>query len=75
MQVTSALLIVIASIYAVDALSSGAPEQACDTLSPDPTAHSNDPQDTPVPYNIDLSAFDDGTGSYVYVPGYTYTCE
>ena len=75
MQVTLALLIVIASIYAVDAFSGGAPVQACDTLSPNPANHGADPQDSDVPYSIDLSVFDDGTGSYFYTPGNTYTCE
>ena len=49
----------------------GAPPAACSSLSPNPFAHEAQPQTSQVPYEIDLSAFDDGTGSLSYTPGET----
>ena len=35
----------------------GAPQAACQTLAPDATQHGAQPQDSDVPYVLDLSAF------------------
>ena len=51
----------------------GAPREACTTATPNhPPAT---PQNTTNPYSIDLSVFDDGSGSFTYLPGRTYECE
>jgi len=50
----------------------GAPRGACTTATPN---HPATPQDTPNPYDLDLSVFDDGSGSFAYLPGRTYQCE
>ena len=52
--------------------STGAPWGACTTVTPN---HPATPQNTPNPYRIDLSVFDDGSGSFTYLPGRTYQCE
>lgn len=56
-------------------LSSGAPLQACDNLTPNPTSHLAQPQTGPVPYGIDYSELDvvNGTTMPAYNPGQTYT--
>ena len=67
----------LASLYGpqqVSSFSMGAPIDACDTLSPNPTRHGAQPQTTEVPYIIDLSPFDDN-GTLEYSPGQTYTCK
>ena len=57
----------------VESFSSGAPSGACGTLSPNPTRHGADPQTTPVPYEVDLSALRNGnTDTYCYIPEETY---
>ena len=62
-----------ASLYQqASSLSSGAPPQACDTLSPNPTQHGAQPQTSTVPYSIDLDQFC-YNGTYSYTPGATYT--
>ena len=68
----STVVLVAASIYLVDALPGGAPTGACDNLTPSPSAHGA-PQTSVSPYVIDLTQFDDNNGSFVYVPGRTYT--
>ena len=55
-------------------LPSGAPSEACGTLSPDPSAHDAEPQTTPAPYEIGLESLEDENGGHSYVPGETYTC-
>jgi hypothetical protein len=69
------LVLGFATFYLASALPGGAPPEACSTLTP---SHSRDgtiffPQTTVVPYEINLSVFDVENGSYVYVPGRTYT--
>ena len=59
----------------VESLPSGAPLQACDTLSPALEGHTAPTQMSPVPYIIDLSPFADDHGGYYYLPGETYTCK
>ena len=57
----------------VESYSDGAPSDACGTLSPDPGRHGAQPQTSPVPYEVDLSALRSGTtNTYCYVPGETY---
>lgn len=68
------LAIVGAGWHGVESFSGGAPSQACDTLSPDPSQHLGQPQGTTVPYSIDLSPLNDPTsGQPTYTPGQTYT--
>ncbi len=57
-----------------DGFSSGAPSQACSTLTPDPGGHQAAPQAGVPPYEVDLSALDDGNSGFEYEPGATYTC-
>ncbi len=66
------LTILYSIIYRVECRSSGAPSEACATLSPNPTAHGAQPNTGPVPYIIDLSDFDEGDNVLEYQPGATY---
>ena len=51
----------------------GAPREACNSVTPNhPPAT---PQNTSNPYHIDLSIFEDGSGSLTYLPGRMYQCE
>ena len=69
-----ALLISIA--LTVEGRSNGAPAEACDTLAPAVSGHLNaQPQATPNPYSVDISAFSDGNGGFEYNLGGTYTCK
>ena len=66
------LALCCAAIFVVsDATSAGAPIQACDNLTPG-APHGTTEQATPNPWMIDISSFDNGTGAYYYIPGYTY---
>jgi hypothetical protein len=67
----AALLLLITASYLdqSEGFPSGAPPEACSTLSPTPFAHGAPPQASTVPYEVDLSAFDDGSGTLSYVPG------
>ena len=56
----------------VGALPTGAPQAACGTLSPNPIEHGALPSTSPLPYSIDLSAFDVGGGVLQYTPGNSY---
>ena len=57
----------------VHTLPSGAPAAACDTLT---QQHGGvTPQTSPIPYQIDLSPFDDGDGGFAYEPGRAYECK
>ncbi|CAI8006863.1 Putative defense protein 3, partial [Geodia barretti] len=52
------------------AFSSGAPSNACISLTPD---HGGFPQPPPSPYTVDLSVFNMyGDGNNYYLPGQTY---
>lgn len=54
----------------------GAPAGACDSLSPNPTAHGAQPQTSDVPYTISLMPFYNANdSSFTYYPGRTYTCK
>ena len=66
------LLLVFCAAPALS-FSTGAPQEACTTATPD---HRAAPQTTPTPYRIDLSVFeDDGGGDFTYLPGRSYQCE
>jgi len=54
-----------------NALRTGAPAEACDTLTPQ---HTGSPQSSTVPYVINMDQFSDGDGGFWYTPGQTYTC-
>ena len=70
------IFLVAASIFStVECFPSGPPAAACATLSPNPTVHGAQPQTSPVPYAINLSALDDGNGGFSYEPGMTYRRE
>ena len=69
----SLFLTLVATPLSVHGFSTGAPADACTTLT---QQHgSNSPQTSTVPYTIDLSVFDDGAGGFVYVPGMSYQRE
>lgn len=68
------LLILLTLSYQVESFPSGAPAGACSTLTPALPQHIDLPQTTPVPYEVDLVAFDDGNGGFFYLPGVTYSC-
>ena len=55
-----------------DAIPNGAPSAACNNLTPAGPHNINTEQETPNPWMIDISGFDNhGTDTY-YIPGYTY---
>ncbi len=60
----------------VEGFSGGAPVQACDTLSPNPTMHGAPAQISAVPYAISLMPFYNASdNSFTFYPGRTYTCK
>ena len=68
------VLLLISNAPSVHPYPTGAPQQACMTATPNhPAALA--PQTSTNPYSIDLSVFDDGSGSYSYLPRRTYQCE
>ena len=73
-------VVVLIALYArgVESFPSGAPAAACDTLTPTQDSgrgHVEPPQNTTVPYMIDIiSPFNDN-GTLRYTPGQTYTCK
>ena len=69
----SVLVLLLAGLYAADALPSGAPSAACETLSPASPHAAGGQQTTPVPYEIDLTMFEDDNGTLQYTPGGVYT--
>ena len=51
----------------------GAPQAACQTLTPDASSHGARPQSTGIPYLLNLSAFyDPVTDQMVYTPDTVY---
>ena len=53
----------------------GAPQAACQSLSPDATQHGAQPQVTDIPYVLNLSTFYEQTlQQFVYTPNATYNC-
>ena len=54
----------------------GAPQAACQTLAPDAIQHGAEPQITPIPYVLNLSAFyDQALQRFVYTPDTPYDCK
>ena len=67
------LLLLASCVGPALSFSTGAPQQACTTATPNhPPAT---PQNTTNPYRIDLSVFDGGSGNLTYLPRRTYQCE
>ena len=72
-QLTIQLLISVLWISNVSSHSSGAPAEACSTLSPDQSVHGAPPQTTDVPYTLNLSALYNPTiDRMVYIPDTVY---
>ena len=68
----SVLVLLLAGLYAADALPTGAPDRACGTLMPE-SLHAAYGQNTTVLYEIDLTMFEDDSGTLQYTPGGAYT--
>ena len=68
------LLFTAFHVSTVSGRSSGAPAEACNTLSPDPMSpHGGRPQTITVPYEINMSVFHDATtGQMLYTPAISY---
>ena len=70
--VTSAIVLLLCSIVPLDALSAGAPLQACQSLTP---GHGAAIRPNPGPTVLNLSSFMDANETLTYVPGETYEGE
>ena len=69
----SILLLLLMFGGSVNSYPSGAPSQACSSLTPN---HGGSPQSSPLPYTLDLSGFDlYGDGNFYYEPGNIYQCK
>lgn len=66
-------LVAINSVIYVQGLPGGAPTAACAPLAP-VFSHPQNPQPSPVPYEVDLSSLLDSSGDFSYIPGGNYTC-
>jgi hypothetical protein len=67
------LLFIAVHVSRVAGRSTGAPAQACSSLSPSQNAHGGLPQTSTVPYEIDVSVFRDAiTDQLLYTPATTY---
>ena len=69
----SVLVLLLACLYAADARPDGAPAGACTTLTPEWPHAANGGQTSAVPYEIDLTMFEDDNGTLQYTPGGAYT--
>lgn len=68
-----ALLLWISAFSPTISFQTGAPQAACQTLSPDATQHGAQPQTTDVPYVLNLTALYDTTiDRMVYTPDTVY---
>ena len=66
-------LLLFSIISPTFAFNTGAPQAACQTLSPDVIQHGAQPQVTDIPYVLNLSSFyDRAIQQYVYTPNTTY---
>ena len=61
------MLLLGVPVTVVMGFSTGAPEPACSTISPNPTQHGASPQTVEFPYYVNISSLDNG-----YVPGRSY---
>lgn len=71
MFLASVLVLLLASLYAADARSGGAPADACANLTPQHGG--NQPQGGASPYTLNLATVFDVNGTLQYSPGQTYT--
>ena len=70
------VVLLISSATPVHPFSSGAPQAACNTLSPDATRHGAQPSVLDIPYVLNISSFNDLTsGELVYTPNTLYESE
>ena len=69
------LFLVCLTPLEVASFSTGAPNPACSTLSPDPIFHGAPPQTSQVPFTLNISDLETPSGSFEYVPGQTFTCK
>ena len=71
--VASAIVLLLCSVVVpLNALSAGAPLQACQSLTP---AHGADIRPNPGPTMLNLASFMDASGTLTYIPGETYEGE
>ena len=67
------LLLSVSMVSPALSFNTGAPQAACQTLAPNATQHGAQPQDTDVPYVLNLSAFyDPALDRTVYTPDTVY---
>ena len=72
-QLTCLLFLSVLWITNVSSHLSGAPAEACSTLSPNQSVHGAPPQTTDVPYILNLSAlYNATTDRIVYMPNSVY---
>ena len=73
MELYLAVALFVSIISPALSFSTGAPQAACQTLSPDPIQHGAQPLMTNITYALNLSTFvDRATGQMVYTPNTTY---
>ena len=67
------ILLSVSMITPSLSFNTGAPQAACQTLAPDATRHGAQPQDSDVPYVLDLSAFYNlAIDQMIYTPNTVY---
>ena len=67
------ILLSVSMVTPILSFETGAPQAACQTLAPDATQHGAQPQDSDVPYVLDLSAFYNlAIDQMVYTPDTVY---
>ena len=67
------ILFLVSMVHLTLSFNTGAPQAACQTLSPDVIQHGAQPQVTDLPYVLNLSSFyDQVIQQYVYTPDTTY---
>ena len=71
------LYLLTAAALQVYAWPSGAPSQACDSITPVGHVNPRNAASSPNPYSLYLNAFacPNGTAGYCYNPGATYQCK
>ena len=67
------ILLLVSMALPTLSFNTGAPQAACQTLAPDAASHGASPQDTSVPYVLNLGEFrDQATNQMVYTPDTVY---